>query len=324
MSHCLTTIAALIFLGLRPWVGSANSDIAWLATSEEPSISSTSGWRFTPCDMEPAQWGSAAYGLRLSLRFHTNTFVPSAPIEALVVLRNVSSVEAVFFTSKPEYDWDFLIIDEHGQQVPMTRNGWKLLKGYAWSTENTNEFPVELPFYRPGKGPLPAGRQRYFTLDLSKNFDLSKSGRYLVTVARNLHFQDSPHAEIHSNTEQITIVRSGTLAEFGVQAADQGERHTWPHSGMDRSGVTASGIRNLAGDYRPASGNDAVLVPVSIPEPDSNEAKDLEDKNVAESFPRHQEQLLATSPNSKVTFALFLALVPGAYAAWWLLRRRQR
>ena len=78
--------------------------------------------------MEPMDWGRPVGGWRLSLSLDGNEFVAEERIIATIVFRNVSDREQHFGGHGPNFDYVLDCEMDHGEKVPPTLFGKRLIR----------------------------------------------------------------------------------------------------------------------------------------------------------------------------------------------------
>lgn len=116
-------------------------------------------------DLE-GNWGAVSEGFRLSLRFPRSPYTNGTSITAVVLLRNVCSVDLKYRFEFPETDFRFEIYKDGMNSVPEVRNPWRQL-----GSMGVKQWPV----YRQ--------TQRRFEIKVDKMFDLPP-GDYVAIVKR--------------------------------------------------------------------------------------------------------------------------------------------
>lgn len=150
-------------------------------------------------DDPEGNWGQPLEGFQMSIRFDKPRFTNGEPIVAQVILRNVSDRTLWFPVVAHEGDGSeySVILSRNGEILPRTDEP----KG-----TNFIDNVKRLHAGSQGMRQSPTGTQWKFTVDISKLFDVSKPGKYIVQLKRKIPKLDgSSEVEVASGQAIFSV-----------------------------------------------------------------------------------------------------------------------
>lgn len=146
-------------------------------------------------------WGDVAGGSRMSVSIEQKDFAVCYPIVLQVVLRNVSERPLSFVVSGDQ-DFSFTVLDERGEEVPLTR--------YGTMTQNPDRFYMRLV-----KSIAP-GDEAKWVFTINRSHDMTVAGAYLVKVRRRVLGQDRENSvEVVSNSLKVVVREDAPTPDRG-------------------------------------------------------------------------------------------------------------
>jgi hypothetical protein len=135
-------------------------------------------------DSRPAEddlegnWGQVCEGFQLSIRFSKDSFTNNEPINASILLRNVSDKPLTYYAFYPK-DIEMWFVVHKGQEQLHGKDEitpkMTIIEMLNHLNNGSRDFPV-----------LPVGVQRRFKVNLNDYFDLTTNGQYTVQVTRRI------------------------------------------------------------------------------------------------------------------------------------------
>lgn len=140
------------------------------------------------------RWGRVSEGFQLSARLEKELVGPCEPVILVVVMRNASKGILSLAESSPERDYKFVVKDDQGASIPLTRYGKRLM-------DSTEEFRLVT---------LKMKSQEEIRSEILINriYDMTLSSTYSIIVKRNVFRQDGKGlAEVISNVVKVKIAQ---------------------------------------------------------------------------------------------------------------------
>ena len=142
------------------------------------------------------EWGEAVAGLQISVRAEKNIVSSGNPLVLRVVLKNVGPKTFTYIIKNSELVYGFVVTDEAGNSMPLTRYGQLLHKPADPTMEmNDSIYPVNL---LPGEQGLPN------RLPLSTMYDISVPETYKIMATMEFSDKGKP-IKISSNIVSVKV-----------------------------------------------------------------------------------------------------------------------
>jgi hypothetical protein len=252
-------------------------------------------------DDPEGNWGFVSHGFQLSLRFAKQEFTNGEPVVANIILRNVTEQELWYSASfGPELDYPAGSLLATGPDYRLAKRRVQDTPPISFSARHFRLLP---------------GTQRKYQCPAQERFDLAQTGIYAFTAKAMVPRQaGGGFDEVLTGNAVIRIVnQTATPPVAGFAASSSASADELP-SAFATTGMPFAGPQR---EYRESSlSNAAVSSGPSTHSPSSSAV-------VALAVPG-TESVATVTPHarswSRGRWPL-LALVPGAFVAWWLLRR---
>ena len=132
-------------------------------------------------------------GFGLIVNLEKDQVGPCQPIRLAITIKNASEDELSFWETCPESDYRFIVEDDKGQVVPLTRYGQRIEKNREIVL---SAVPVAL---KPND-------ERQDTILLNRIYDMTIEGKYDITAWRHVRTRDNKgHTKLISNTVEVEI-----------------------------------------------------------------------------------------------------------------------
>jgi len=131
--------------------------------------------------------GLIAEGFRLTAAFQNSTVAPGQPVGLSFALENRTAQALRFWESYPELDYNLIVLNARGDQLPATRDGSAVVS-MVWRDAQPGEVLA-------------------YTYALDEMYDISAVGKYRITASRRVPRLDgNGWTEVVSNTVVLKVV----------------------------------------------------------------------------------------------------------------------
>ena len=131
-------------------------------------------------------------GLKVSIHVAAKEVETGAPVDVTVTLENVSQQVVQFVQTAPVFDARFVVLDEKGNEMPLTRGGVRLqqIRGAGGRRERVRLKP---------------GETMEFVVRANWLYDLSAPDKYTLTAVTDVDRGFDENRWIRSRSNTITI-----------------------------------------------------------------------------------------------------------------------